>query len=67
MAQTIFDIKRFIGRNFDDKTVQADRKVWRVAVLVARVQNHNWRPIFRPPLPSAPPVLDRREEQQALR
>ncbi|RYG50286.1 hypothetical protein EON67_05555 [archaeon] len=28
---TVFDVKRLIGRNFEDKTVQADMKLWYVA------------------------------------
>ena len=30
-SETVFDVKRLIGRNFQDPTVQSDMKMWCVA------------------------------------
>ena len=38
-ASTIFDVKRLIGRNYDDHTVQADKKLFPFSVVKANSGN----------------------------
>ena len=37
-SETVFDVKRLIGRNFQDPTVQSDMKMWCVAREGARAR-----------------------------
>ena len=57
-AETVFDVKRLIGRNFQDPTVQADMKMW----CVVRAAEAGGAPFPPPPcvlscLPPAPPFF----------
>jgi molecular chaperone DnaK (HSP70) len=41
-TRTVFDVKRLIGRLFNDKTVQSDMKTWPFKVI-----NRNGKPFIQ--------------------
>jgi len=57
---TLYDVKRLIGRNFNDKTVQSDRKLWPFQVI-----NKDGKPHLRVKM-NGKPVVFSPEEVSAM-